>query len=357
MNTPPGGRKIRVLVVDDSMFMRAAIARTLAAAGLFEVVGQARDGREAVSQVQALMPDVVTMDFNMPGMNGADAVRAILQARPTPVVMFSAHTRQGARETFDALAAGAIDFVTKPAGEVSVDLSSIQAELTRKLVAAVGARPRATTAASAPSTGGLARRATSAGASGSFAALGSLPKLCVIAVSTGGPAALSRVIPALPADSRFAVVVVQHMPAHFTGTLAERLDADSAVTVQEAAAGDRPQAGLVLIAPGDRHLEFDERGTVVLTDGPPQHGCRPAADVTMISAARVWGRRCIGVVMTGMGKDGAAGVLAIKRAEGKTLAQDQESSVIFGMPRAAIETGAIDEVAPLDEIASRLRYL
>lgn len=357
MNTPPGGRKIRVLVVDDSMFMRAAIARTLAAAGLFEVIGQAKDGVEAVSQVRALMPDVVTMDFNMPGMNGAEAVRNILQHRATPVVMFSAHTRQGARETFDALAAGAVDFVTKPAGEVSVDLSSIQAELTRKLVAAVGTRPRATTAASPPATGNLARRATSAGASGSFASLGSLPKLCVIAVSTGGPAALSRVIPALPADTRFAVVVVQHMPAHFTGALAERLDADSAVTVQEAATGDRPQAGLVLIAPGDRHLEFDERGAVVLTDGPLQHGCRPAADVTMISAARVWGRRCIGVVMTGMGKDGAAGVLAIKRAEGKTLAQDQETSVIFGMPKAAIETGAVDEVAPLDEIASRLRYL
>jgi two-component system, chemotaxis family, protein-glutamate methylesterase/glutaminase len=352
VNTPVGARKLRILVVDDSMFMRATIAKTLTAAG-FEVIGQAKDGKEAVERVIQLQPDVVTMDFNMPTMNGAEAVRAIFLQRPTPVVMFSAHTRQGARETFDALAAGAVDFVTKPAGEVSMDLSSIRDELVRKIMLAASARPRATTPA-AP------RRATTmSSSSGGWAATtgGALPRLCVIAVSTGGPAALSRVIPALPADTRFGVVVVQHMPRHFTGALAERLDADSAVTVQEASDGDRPQPGLVLIAPGDRHLEFDERGSVVLSDGPLVHGCRPAADITMQSAARVWGRRCIGVVMTGMGKDGAAGALAIKRADGKTLAQDQETSVIFGMPRAAIELGAIDEVAPLDELAARLRYM
>jgi len=355
MKTPTGQKKLRVLVVDDSMFMRAAVAKTLTAAGLFEVVGQARDGADAVAKVLQLGPDVVTMDFNMPGMNGVEAIRAIMQQRPTPVVMFSAHTRQGAKETFDALAAGAVDFVTKPAGEVSVDLSRIQDELVRKLVAASASRPRVA-AGAAPAR----RPATpSPGSSGSWAATtaSGLARVCVIAVSTGGPAALSRVIPALPGDTRFGVVVVQHMPAHFTAALAERLDADSALTVKEAADGDRPQPGLVLIAPGDRHLEFDDKGVVVLTDGPFVNGCRPAADVTMLAAARVYGRRCIGVVMTGMGKDGAAGLVAIKRADGKTLAQDQETSVIFGMPKAAIETGQVDEVAPLDEIAARLRYL
>ena len=185
---------------------------------------------------------------------------------------------------------------------------------------------------------------------------GGLPRLAVIAVSTGGPAALSEVIPALPADLRYAVVVVQHMPAHFTESLAERLDAASRVRVREAAEGDRPMPGQVLIAPGDRHLEFDDRGAVVLSDGPLVNGCRPAADLTMVSAARVYGRRCVGVVMTGMGKDGTAGALAIKRAEGKTLAQDQTTSVIFGMPKAAIDAGAIDEVVPLSEIAGWLRY-
>ncbi|HEY0191711.1 MAG TPA: response regulator, partial [Kofleriaceae bacterium] len=200
-------RKLRVLIVDDSLFMRAAIAKALAA-GPFEVVGQAKDGRDAIAQILRLAPDVVTMDFNMPGMTGADAVREVMHQRPTPVVMFSAHTRQGARETLDALAAGAVDFLTKPAGEVSVDLSKIADELIRKLVAAAHARPRVA-AIPAP---------RSAGASGSFTALramsstalpavgpGHLPRLCVIAISTGGPAALSELVPALVPDLRVAL--------------------------------------------------------------------------------------------------------------------------------------------------------
>ena len=361
--TPPPLRRLRVLIVDDSLFMRAAIARTLAG-GPFDVVGQAKDGHDALAQIARLGPDVVTMDFNMPGMTGADAVRLIMQQRPTPVVMFSAHTRQGARETFDALAAGAVDFLTKPDGEVSVDLSRIADELSRKLIAAAQARPRP--AAPPPprppgASGSFPALRASPGASSSWSAMpvtspGGLPRLCVIGISTGGPAALSELVPALPPDLRLAVVVVQHMPARFTGALAERLDAVSRISVHEAQAGDRPLAGTVLIAPGDRHLEFDDRGAIVLTDGPHVNGCRPAADVTMISAARVYGRRALAVVMTGMGKDGAAGALAIKRADGKTLAQDQATSVIFGMPRAAIEAGVVDEVAALPDIAAWLRY-
>jgi two-component system chemotaxis response regulator CheB len=365
----PPLRRIRVLIVDDSLFMRAAISRALAG-GPFEVVGQAKDGHDALAQIQRLAPDVVTMDFNMPGMTGADAVRLIMQQRPTPVVMFSAHTRQGARETFDALAAGAVDFLTKPDGEVSVDLSRIADELCRKLIAASQARPRAAAAPPGPrasdSLTGLRASDSGAGlrtpgASSSWSALtasspGVLPRLCVIGISTGGPAALTELIPALPPDLRIAIVVVQHMPAGFTGALAERLDAVSRISVHEAQAGDRPLAGTVMIAPGDHHLEFDDRGAIVLTGGPHVNGCRPAADVTMISAARVWGRRALAVVMTGMGKDGAAGALAIKRADGKTLAQDQASSVIYGMPKAAIDAGAIDEVAGLADIPAWLRY-
>jgi two-component system chemotaxis response regulator CheB len=364
--SPPTPRRIRVLIVDDSLFMRAAIARALAG-GPFEIVGQAKDGHDALAQIPRLAPDVITMDFNMPGMTGADAVRLIMQQRPTPVVMFSAHTRQGAKETFDALAAGAVDFLTKPDGEVSVDLSRIADELSRKLIAASQARPRAAPPAPRASDSLTGLRASdsltglrAAGASASWPALptspGGLARLCVIGISTGGPAALSELVPALPAELRLAIVVVQHMPAHFTGALAERLDAVSRVSVHEAQAGDRPLAGTVLIAPGDRHLEFDDRGAIVLTDGPHVNGCRPAADVTMISAARVYGRRALAVVMTGMGKDGAAGALAIKRADGKTLAQDQASSVIYGMPKAAIDAGAIDEVAALADIAAWLRY-
>jgi two-component system chemotaxis response regulator CheB len=339
--------KTRVLIVDDSLFMRAAIAKTLAS-GPFEVVGQAKDGKDALAKIAQLHPDVVTMDFNMPGMNGAETVRAIMQQRPTPVVMFSAHTKQGARETFDALAAGAVDFVAKPSGEVSIDLSAIADELGRKLAAAASAKPRAASAV-------IAARVSAGMAIPRTTLTGGLPRLAVIAVSTGGPAALSEVVPALPGSLGLAVVIVQHMPAHFTTALAERLDAASRVRVREAASGDRPMPGGVLIAPGDHHVEFDDTGSIVLGDGPLVNGCRPAADVTMTSAARVYGRRAIGVVMTGMGKDGTAGALAIKQADGKTIAQDQATSVIYGMPKAAIDAGAIDEVVGLGEIASWLR--
>lgn len=348
MSASASARPIRVLVVDDSLFMRAAIENTLARLGGFEVVGQARDGVDAVGKVARLRPDVVTMDYNMPRMNGAAAVREIMKRSPTPVIMFSAHTRQGARETFEALAAGAVDFCTKPDGEVSADLSKIARELGAKLRAAAASRPqvvsplrsakdpRASTRITLPPTG---------------------PRLVIIGVSTGGPAALSRVIPAFAANTRFATLVVQHMPAQFTAALAERLDAMSAVHVAEAQGGELPVPGAVLIAPGDRHVEFDDQGCVVLTQGSAVNGCRPSADVTMRSAASVYGRRSIGVIMTGMGKDGAAGMAAIKQAEGRTLAQDEDTSVIFGMPRAAIELGVVDYVVPLDDIANRLRFL
>lgn len=342
-------KKIRVLIVDDSLFMRAAVAKTLSS-GNFEVIGQAKDGKDGLAQILKLQPDVVTMDFNMPGMNGAETVRELMKQRPTPVVMFSAHTKQGAKETFDALAAGAVDFVTKPAGEVSVDLSKVADDLIAKLTAAAASKPRAA-ASVIPS-----RPSGSITTTGKTPLPLGAPRLCIIAVSTGGPAALSEVIPALPGELKLAVVVVQHMPAGFTAALAERLDATSKVSVREAQTGDRPFPGTVLIAPGDKHLEFDERGFCVLTDGPMVNGCRPAADVTMMSAARVYERRSLAVVMTGMGKDGAAGALAIKRAGGKTLAQDQATSVIYGMPKAAIDMGGIDEVSPLGDIAAWLRY-
>jgi two-component system chemotaxis response regulator CheB len=341
-------RKIRVLIVDDSLFMRAAISKTLST-GPFEIVGQAKDGKDAIAQILKLKPDVCTMDFNMPGMNGAETVRELMKQRPTPVVMFSAHTKQGAKETFDALAAGAVDFVTKPAGEVSVDLSKIAEDLIAKVTAASSAKPRAAIATAPMRTSGTMSTQKTPLPLGA-------PRLCVIAISTGGPAALSELVPALPGELKLAIVIVQHMPAGFTAALAERLDAASRVSVREAQTGDRPFPGTVLIAPGDRHLEFDDRGFCVLTDGPMVNGCRPAADVTMTSAARVYERRSLGVVMTGMGKDGAAGALAIKRAGGKTLAQDQATSVIYGMPKAAIDMGAIDEVSALGDIAAWLRY-
>jgi two-component system chemotaxis response regulator CheB len=340
--------KVRVLVVDDSLFMRAAIAKLLTRDGRFEVVGQAKDGRDAIEKVIGLGPDVVTMDFNMPQLDGAAAVREIMARRPTAVIMFSAHTVQGARETLEALDAGAVDFVTKPAGEVSPDLAGIADELCAKLLAAAGARPQAL----APVRQGKPLRPAQLS---SWPPAG--PRVLVIAVSTGGPSALSRLIPALPADIAMSVLIVQHMPANFTATLAERLNAVSAVSVREARDGDRPIAGVVYVAPGDRHLEVTERGFLRLGKGAPVNGCRPSADITMSGAARAFGARAIGLVMTGMGRDGAAGLAAIRREEGVTLAQDQASSVIFGMPKAAIDAGVVDEILPLDRIARRLQEL
>lgn len=342
------GRKIRVLVVDDSLFMRAAIKKWLEADPRVEVVGVAKDGLEALDRVEELAPDVITMDFNMPRLDGAAAVREIMKRRPTPVVMLSAHTREGARETFEALAAGAVDFLTKPSGEVSADFARIGPTLIDKVVAAASARPRALAPATPPAPKPGASLVT-------WPPTG--PKVVVIGISTGGPSALSRVLPALPGDAPFALLIVQHMPAQFTAALAERLNAQSSLTVREAKEGDRPRQGVALVAPGDRHLEVGDGGVLHVTDGPEVNGCRPSVDVTMKSAARVFGRRAIGVLMTGMGRDGADGLLAIKKAGGRTLAQDKDSCVIFGMPRAAIEQNAVDEVVSLDDIPGRLLRL
>jgi two-component system chemotaxis response regulator CheB len=343
--------KLRVLVADDSLFMRAAVRRLLERDGRFEVIGEAKDGRDAVGKLLTLAPDVCTMDFNMPILDGVGAVREIMRQRPTPVVMLSAHTREGARETFDALAAGAVDFVTKPAGEVSTDLGAVGEVLIAKLLAAANAVPRA--------MGHLQLQPRAASITGTRAISIAGPRVAIVAVSTGGPAALGRVLPAFPGDTSLALVVVQHLPAGFTAALAERLDALCAVRVREAKSGDRPESGLALIAPGDQHLDFIEqgplKGSIRIFDGPEVNGVRPSADVTMISAARTFGRRAIGVVMTGMGKDGSDGVRAIKGSGGATLAQDQASCVIGGMPRAAIETGCVDKVALLDELADAIR--
>jgi two-component system, chemotaxis family, protein-glutamate methylesterase/glutaminase len=362
--------KINILVVDDSLFMRAAIKKLLDARPEFHVIDMARDGQEGIEKALALHPDVITMDFNMPRMNGVQAVREIMRQCPTPVLMFSAHTRKGAKETFDALHAGAFDFVTKPAGEVSAHLDGIADELCRKLSAAARSRP-GTPAQSRPPGLRTSRtmsavspraRTTETMAVPSLRASRSqstsiLPRVVVVGISTGGPVALSRVIPLLPASLRVAVIVVQHMPAAFTAILAERLSSESQVEVREAQDGDRPRAGTVLIAPGGKHLSVDSSGILRLTDGPLVHGCRPAADVTMKSAAAAYGRRAIGVVMTGMGKDAAEGLAAIKAASGKTFAQDKDSCVIFGMPKAAIDLGVVDEIIALDDIASKLSQL
>ena len=351
-------------VVDDSSFVRAALIRILEAHGGFEIVGQASEGKAAIELLLHTHPDVATMDYNMPGMNGAEVVRHVLEKLPIPIVMVSAHTTEGARSTVDALAAGAIDVIAKPGGEVSMDLAKIGAELCEKLIAAARARPLspaqlAAAAAAVPTSAPVSqsvRKPTpfpsampSAHAYPLIAPFAE--RVVIIGCSTGGPSALDAIMRALPATPAYGVIIVQHMSAVLTHALASRLDMLGAFRVKEAVEGDRPRVGVALLAPGDRHLGIAS-GAVRLNDDAAVHGVRPAVDVTMRAAASAFGARAVGVLLTGMGRDGALGLGAIKAAGGRTIAQDQATSVVFGMPRAAIELGVVDEVVPLAGVAA-----
>jgi two-component system, chemotaxis family, protein-glutamate methylesterase/glutaminase len=358
--------KVRVAVVDDSSFVRAALIRILDAHGGFEVVGQASDGKSAVELLLRARPDVATMDYNMPGMNGADVVRRVLEQQRVPIVMVSAHTTEGARATVDALAAGAIDVIAKPGGEVSMDLAKIATELCDKLTAAARAKPlspaqlkeaAAPVASAAPASPSVRKPTPFPSAMPSAHAYPTIApfaeRVVVIGCSTGGPSALDAIMRALPATPAYGVVIVQHMSAVLTHALAARLDMLGAFRVKEATEGDRPRVGVALLAPGDRHLALVS-GAVRLNDEAPVHGVRPAVDITMRAAAASFGAKTVGVLLTGMGRDGALGLGAIKAAGGRTIAQDQATSVVFGMPRAAIELGVVDEVVPLSGIAAAI---
>jgi two-component system chemotaxis response regulator CheB len=329
---------VRVLVVDDSAFMRSVLRRFLTEGGL-EVAGVARDGDEAIAQVAALRPDVVTLDVEMPRRDGLETLRAIMAAQPTPVVMVSSLTTAHAAVTLEALAAGAVDFVAKPTGP---DLEAVRAQLVRTVQAAARARLR-------PLAGGPVRRAV-LGPGRAARGYG----LVVIGCSTGGPQALRQVVPALPADLPAPVLVVQHMPAGFTAALAERLDREAALRVREAAHGDRLEAGQVLVAPGGRHLVVTAAGRVALHDEPPEHGVRPAVDVTLRSVARHAGGDAVVAILTGMGSDGAAGAGQVRRLGGYVLAEAEETCAVYGMPRAVWELGAADRQVPLPEMAAAI---
>lgn len=355
---------MRVAVVDDSSFVRAALIRILEAHGGFEIVGQASEGKGAIELLLRAKPDVATMDYNMPGMNGAEVIRRVLEQLPVPIVMVSAHTTEGARATVDALAAGAIDVIAKPGGEVSMDLAKISAELCEKLMMAAKARPlspaqlaaaAAAVPTSAPAPAAIRKPTPFPSAMPSAHAYPLIApfadRVVIIGCSTGGPSALDAIMRALPATPAYGLIIVQHMSAVLTHALATRLDMLGAFRVKEAVEGDRPRVGVALLAPGDRHLGISA-GAVRLSDDAPVHAVRPAVDVTMRAAAAAFGARAVGVLLTGMGRDGALGLGAIKAAGGRTIAQDQASCVVFGMPRAAIELGVVDEVVPLAGIAA-----
>lgn len=331
---------VRVLVVDDSAFMRKVLADLIGSQPDLVVVGTARDGEEALARVEELDPDVVTLDVEMPRLDGLAALERIMARCPRPVVMVSSLTRPGAEATVRALALGAVDFVPKPSGAISLDMGRVAAELWQKIrVAARVPRER------------LGRKRPFLAAGPRSGPGGGLSRVVVIGASTGGPAALMEVIPVLPGGLAAGILVVQHMPPGFTASLARHLDQAASLPVREAEEGDLLIDGLVLVAPGNRHLRVDARGRVSLSMDPREHGVRPAVDVTLASVAEAWpgGAGC--VILTGMGMDGARGALLLRRSGGWVIAQDEQTSVVYGMPRAVAEMGLADEILPLDRIA------
>ncbi|WP_440005575.1 protein-glutamate methylesterase/protein-glutamine glutaminase [Halomicrococcus sp. SG-WS-1] len=333
----------RAVVVDDSHFMRTVITDILESGGI-EVVGEATDGREAVSAVAECDPDVVTMDVEMPNMNGIEAVEEIMATTPTPILMLSAHTENGAEATFEALDKGAVDVLAKPGGEVSTGISAIKDDLVRK-VESVERADLSTVGESSPEP-----QSPDVADETAFAENGTV----VVGASTGGPSVVENVLSGLPLAADLRVLVVQHMPDSFTSRFAKRLDGRSDYDVREAEDGDRIGGGEALVAKGDYHMVVsnysDGRLRVKLDQGPERHGVRPAIDVTMETAAETVSDALTGVVLTGMGTDGAAGIEAIKAAGGATLAQDEETSSVFGIPARAIETGCVDDVLPAGQV-------
>ena len=370
---------IKILVVDDSAFMRKVLSDLFKSQPDFEVVDIGRNGAEALEKVKQHSPDVVTLDVEMPVMDGLTALEQIMAVKPTPVVMVSSLTKAGADATIKALSLGAVDFVAKSAGSIS-RIDEIEKDLLQKcreaagvsgsrlrvapLIAAKPLRiPERTTAPTPPEkpiivekTLGVDKAAPSIVRTAPvFGAISGVDDWIVaIGTSTGGPRALQEVLTRLPGSLPCPTVIVQHMPPGFTKSLAERLNTLSELTVKEASDNDRLVAGTVYIAPGDFHLTLrrEASGTYVkLNKEPAIGGLRPAVDPMMVSVAETYGTKAVGVILTGMGHDGAKGMQAIKRLQGRTIAEDQSTSVVFGMPKAAIEAGVVDTILPLPQVA------
>ena len=329
----------RVVVADDSRLMRRILSDALGRQG-FDVVATAADGDEALAACNEHRPDALTLDLAMPGMDGIGVLRALRagRARPVPVVVVSAFSPVHGARAVDALAEGAFDLVSKPSFGESLD--SFTSELGRKVREAAHSGRRAAVPA-APRR--APRRAVTIG-----------KRLVVIACSTGGPKALGDLIPRLPSPLGAGVVIVQHMPAGFTASLAGRLDAASALAVTEARGGELLAPGAALIAPGGSHLRLTGDRRAALSDDEPVGGLKPRADVTIEDAARHWGSRIVLLVLTGMGRDGLAGAMAVRSAGGRVLVEAESTCTVYGMPRAVAEAGLADEILPLNELAAAI---
>ena len=335
----------RVLVVDDSAFMRRLISQILEESGEFQVAGVARDGSEALGLVHALNPDIVTLDVDMPELDGLGALGYIMSEAPRPVVMLSAGTTKGGQAaTLKALELGAVDFVLKPSGAISLDLATIAPQLLDALRAAATANPAGLRQLQRR-TPIIVERPSSSGPPATNAV--------VIAASTGGPRALASIVPHLPRGLSAAVLIVQHMPRGFTKSFAQRLDSMSAIRIAEAEEGETVVHGRAYVAPGGRHMTLRQASAgpvIALNDRPPVWGVRPAADLLFHSAAEVFGSSTLAGVLTGMGRDAADGTRAIRNAGGRAVVQDRATATIFGMPSAAMQHAGADCVAALPDI-------
>lgn len=347
--------KKKVLVVDDSAFMRKVITDMINSSPILTVVGSAKDGEEALVKIKELAPDLVTMDIEMPKMDGLTALKKIMTEMPMPVVMLSSLTKQGAQETLKALDYGAMDFITKPSSLIKVSAPEVKEELISKLVAASKAKMSVAQhmVSHMPKTSASASYTPYQKIEGNT----SFKKLIAIGTSTGGPRALQDVIPFIPKTIDAGIVIVQHMPPGFTKSLADRLNGMSQIGVKEAEDGDVIRAGWAYLAPGDSHLKvYKQSGKYVikLDSGERVTGHRPSVDAMMYSIADLNERNVIGVIMTGMGSDGADGMKVVKQKSGYIIAQDEDSCVVFGMPKSTIKLGVVDKVVSLSNIANEI---
>jgi two-component system chemotaxis response regulator CheB len=336
---------VGVLIVDDSTFFRQQIRNIINAHPQLKVVGEASNGREAIDKTLRLKPDVITMDYEMPMMDGITAVREIMNKQPTPILMFSSLTLQGARVTLDALDAGAVDFLPKSYERVSGANSSLKQALVEKLITIakpkVGLRP----ATSAPVTGRP---------SASKKKYNQRFELVMIGTSTGGPVALQKVLTQLPGNFSSPILLIQHMPGSFTGAFAERLNAQCAISVKEAADGDVLKPGMAYLAPGGKQMMLSGKGKVKVMDGDERLNYKPSVDLTFGSAVKYYQNKVLSIVLTGMGADGREGARLLKQAQNVVWAQEGSTCVIDGMPSAIVKANLADEVIPLLDIAKRM---
>ena len=347
---------VRVLVVDDSAFMRKSLTTMLEEGKQIQVVGVARNGEEAVQQVQQLKPDVVTMDVEMPGMTGLQALQQIMAKNPVPLIMVRSVTVEGAQETLQALEWGAVDFIPKQLDGVASKIAEIQKILVPKVLAAryAGSKLKRLTVTGAPKLSVPVAKALSSRS----VSVTRGTKLIAIGCSTGGPQALFEIIPTIPADCPAGIVIVQHMPSSFTKPFAERLNNLCALEVREAVDGDEVKPGRVLVAPGGMQFRVVKKtittSVVKLAPNYEKHAHAPSVDIMLQSVAALFGERSIGVILTGMGHDGLDGMKAIKAVGGRTVAQDEASSVVYGMPKAVVEAGCAEKVVSLSKVIGEI---